>query len=136
MNPTGVPGRRRKRSIGSWTLCRAGTLSSRSTKKHGACSGLHSAAQHFNAAREAYGKVHIPEQFQDPSKAPSLCARSPAPLFLDASRQLSDDMIQARMLKEAITGGARLLLQGPHAAAMFSANGAQTRRSSQLSTRS
>jgi ribonuclease T2 len=72
-------------------------------KKHGVCSGLDS-REYFNAAREAYGKVHIPEQFQDLSKTLSLSPEELRSAFLDANKQLSEDMIQVvcsrRLLRE------------------------------------
>jgi ribonuclease T2 len=72
-------------------------------KKHGVCSGL-DPREYFNAARQAYGSVHIPEQFQDLSKTLSLSPEELRSAFLGANKQLSDDMIQVvcsrRLLRE------------------------------------
>jgi ribonuclease T2 len=72
-------------------------------KKHGVCSGLDPRA-YFNAARDAYRSVRIPDQFQDLSKTLSLSPEEIRSNFLDANKQLSDDMIQVvcsrRLLRE------------------------------------
>ena len=72
-------------------------------KKHGVCSGL-DPREYFNAAREAYRGIRVPEQFQDLSKSLSISPEEIRRAFLDANKQLSDDMIQVvcsrRLLRE------------------------------------
>ena len=72
-------------------------------KKHGVCSGL-DPREYFNAARDAYRSIHIPEEFQDLSKTRSISPEDLRHAFLDANKQLSDDMIQVvctrRLLQE------------------------------------
>ena len=72
-------------------------------KKHGVCSGL-DPREYFNAARDVYRSIHIPEEFQDLSKTRSISPEDVRHAFLDANKQLSDDMIQVvcsrRLLQE------------------------------------
>ena len=72
-------------------------------KKHGVCSGL-DPREYFNAARDAYRSIHIPEEFQDLSKTRSISPEDLRHAFLDANKQLNDDMIQVvctrRLLQE------------------------------------
>ena len=88
-------------------------------KKHGACSGLDPRAVFRCRPGGLWQGPYpgaIPGSVED---AFPLRLKSSAALFLDANEQLSDDMIQVVCSRQAITGGARLLLQGPHASAMF-----------------
>ncbi len=72
-------------------------------KKHGVCSGLEP-REYFAAAREAYRSVRVPEEFQDLSKSLSISPEEIRRAFLEANKQLSDDMIQVvcsrRLLRE------------------------------------
>ena len=72
-------------------------------KKHGVCSGLDPRG-YFNAAREAYRSIRIPEGFQDLPQSLSASPDEIRHAFLDANKQLSDDMIQVvcsrRLLRE------------------------------------
>ena len=72
-------------------------------KKHGVCSGL-DPREYFNTAREVYRGIRVPEQFQDLSKSLSISPEEIRRAFLDANKQLSDDMIQVvcsrRLLRE------------------------------------
>ena len=72
-------------------------------KTHGVCSGL-DPREYFKAARNAYRSIHVPEEFQDLSKTRSISPEDVRHAFLDANKQLSDDMIQVvcsrRLLQE------------------------------------
>ena len=72
-------------------------------RKHGVCSGLDPRA-YFNAARQAYRSVRIPDEFQDLSKTRSISPDEVRSAFLEANKQLSGDMIQVvcsrRLLQE------------------------------------
>ncbi len=72
-------------------------------KKHGVCSGL-DPREYFNAARDAYRSIRVPEEFQDLSKSLSISPEDIRRAFLDANKQLSDDMVQVvcsrRLLRE------------------------------------
>ena len=72
-------------------------------KKHGVCSGL-DARDYFKTAKDAYGSIHIPDEYQDLSKSLSVSPEDIKHAFLDANKQLSPDMIQVvcsrRLLRE------------------------------------
>ena len=72
-------------------------------RKHGVCSGLDPRG-YFNAAREAYRSVRIPDEFQDLLKTRSISPDEVRSAFLEANKQLSGDMIQVvcsrRLLQE------------------------------------
>ncbi len=72
-------------------------------KKHGVCSGLDPRG-YFNAARNAYRSIRIPGEFQDLSKTLTVSPEDIRHAFLDANKQLSDDMVQVvcsrRLLRE------------------------------------
>ncbi len=61
-------------------------------KKHGVCSGLEP-RRYFEAARQAYGSIRIPEEYQDLSKSLAVSPEQIRRAFLDANPQLSADMI-------------------------------------------
>ena len=62
-------------------------------KKHGVCSGL-DPQNYFEAARRAYGSVHIPSQFQHPAEALKMTPEDAQKAFAEANAQLSADSIQ------------------------------------------
>ncbi len=72
-------------------------------KKHGVCSGLQP-REYFDAARQAYRSIRVPEEFQDLSKSLSISPDEIRRAFLEANKQLTDDMIQVvcsrRLLRE------------------------------------
>ncbi len=72
-------------------------------KKHGVCSGL-DPRKYFSTARDAYRSIRIPEEFQDLTKSLSASPDEIRRAFLDANKQLSDDMVQVvcsrRLLRE------------------------------------
>ncbi len=72
-------------------------------KKHGVCSGL-DPRDYFKTARDAYRSIRIPEEFQDLSKMRSISPEDVRRAFLDANKQLTDDMVQVvcsrRLLQE------------------------------------
>lgn len=72
-------------------------------KKHGTCSGLEPRA-YFDAARQAFTSIRIPDEFRDLSKSLSVSPEDVQHAFLNANKQLSDDMIQVvcsrRLLQE------------------------------------
>lgn len=61
-------------------------------KKHGRCSGL-SAAEFYRTAREAYGRVAIPDLFKDVSSPLTLPASVIEAAFLEANPGLARDQI-------------------------------------------
>jgi len=62
-------------------------------KKHGVCSGF-DPRQYFDAARQVYRSIHIPEQFQDLSQPLTESPEEIKGAFLKANGQLTADMIQ------------------------------------------
>jgi ribonuclease T2 len=62
-------------------------------KKHGVCSGL-DPRQYFDAARQAYGAIHIPQEFQELSQPLTESPEDIKNAFLKANSTLTGDMIQ------------------------------------------
>jgi ribonuclease T2 len=62
-------------------------------KKHGVCSGL-DPRQYFDAARQAYRSVRIPEEYQDLSQPLTVSPDDVKKAFLDVNKQLTADMLQ------------------------------------------
>lgn len=61
-------------------------------KKHGRCSGL-SAADYFATARQAFGKVVLPDVFAELRKSVKLPAAVVEAAFLEANPQMRADQI-------------------------------------------
>jgi ribonuclease T2 len=62
-------------------------------KKHGICSGL-DPRQYFEAARQAYRSIRVPEQFQELSQPLTASPEEIKNAFLKANSQLSPEMLQ------------------------------------------
>lgn len=62
-------------------------------KKHGICSGL-DPRQYYDAARQAYRSIHIPDEFQDLSRPLTVSPEDVRKAFLAANQQLPPDSIQ------------------------------------------
>lgn len=62
-------------------------------KKHGVCSGLDPQG-YFDAARRAYGSIHVPGQFQNPAEALKMTPEDAQKAFLEANPQLGAGSIQ------------------------------------------
>ncbi len=62
-------------------------------KKHGVCSGL-DPRQYFDAARQAYRSIRIPEEYQDLSQPLTVSPEDVKKAFLDINKQLTPDMLQ------------------------------------------
>ena len=77
-------------------------------KKHGRCSGL-SAADFYRTAREAYGRVAIPELFEKVSRPLSLPASVIEEAFLEANPGLARDQITITC-KDGLIQEARICL--------------------------
>jgi ribonuclease T2 len=70
-------------------------------KRHGVCSGL-DPRQYFNAARQAFKSIHIPDDFQDLSRPLTVSPEDVKKAFLDANRPLTADMIQVACSKSLL----------------------------------
>ncbi len=71
--------------------------------KHGVCSGLDPRG-YFDAARQAYRNIRIPDRFQDLSQPLTISPEDVRKAFLEANRQLPPDSVQVacsrRLLRE------------------------------------
>ena len=70
-------------------------------KKHGVCSGLEP-RQYFDAAREAYRSIRIPEEFQDLQRPLTVSPEDVRKAFLGVNRNLTGDMMQVACSRDLL----------------------------------